>query len=33
MSAAMERLGFTGIETWRDEDGDVRGVEGTLAGP
>lgn len=31
VGAAMERMGFVGIETWCDEDGDVRGIEGTLA--
>jgi hypothetical protein len=33
MTAAMERLGYAEIETWCDEDGDVRGIEGILAGP
>jgi hypothetical protein len=27
----LARLGYTGIETWSDEDDDVRGVEASFA--
>jgi len=26
----LERAGFTGVRTFTDEEGDVRGIEGTL---
>ncbi len=29
----LERVGFSGIEVWTDEDGEVRGIEATLALP
>jgi release factor glutamine methyltransferase len=33
LGAAMEGRGYAEIETWCDGDGDVRGIEGTLAAP
>ena len=31
VGAAMERLGYAGIEVWYDAEGDVRGIEGKSA--
>jgi release factor glutamine methyltransferase len=31
VGAAMERLGYAGIDVWSDAEGDVRGIEGTSA--
>jgi release factor glutamine methyltransferase len=33
VGAAMERRGYEDVATWCDEDGDVRGIEGTLSAP
>jgi release factor glutamine methyltransferase len=31
VGAAMERVGYAGIDVWSDAEGDVRGIEGTSA--
>ncbi len=31
LAPALDRLGYVGVETWTDEDGDLRGLEATLA--
>jgi release factor glutamine methyltransferase len=31
IGAAMERMGYAGIEVWSDAEGDVRGIEGASA--
>jgi release factor glutamine methyltransferase len=33
VGVAMDRRGYTRIETWCDDDGDVRGIEGTIESP